>query len=103
MFWATGTKNFSKHCRDAKEVTMFVRRKWLPSARVVKLVATKDKRDEIMQKYLQPGKFDICLTSYEGVNLCKSHLKKFQWKYIVIDEAHKIKNEASVLSKVAVL
>lgn len=66
------------------------------------MVATKDKRDEIMQKYLQPGKFDICLTSYEGLNLCKAHLKKFQWKYIIIDEAHKIKNEMSVLAKVTI-
>ena len=28
------------------------------------------------------------------------HLKKFAWSYIVIDEAHRIKNVNSLLSKV---
>ena len=30
----------------------------------------------------------------------KSVFKKFTWKYMVIDEAHRIKNEESQLSKV---
>jgi SWI/SNF-related matrix-associated actin-dependent regulator of chromatin subfamily A member 5 len=67
---------------------------------VVKLIATKDERQEILKKELKPDKFDICLTSYQGVNLCLSNLMKFKWKYIVIDEAHKIKNEESLLSTV---
>ena len=50
---------------------------------------------------MKPGKFDVkiilkvCLTSYEGVNICQKYLYKFTWKYIIIDEAHKIKNEES--------
>ena len=75
-------------------------RKWLPCARVVKLIATKDERQEILKKELKHDKFDICLTSYQGINLCLSNLNKFKWKYIVIDEAHKIKNEESLLSMV---
>jgi len=53
---------------------------------------------------LKPGKFDVkiilkvCLTSYEGVNICQKYLYKFTWKYIIIDEAHKIKNEESNIS-----
>lgn len=30
----------------------------------------------------------------------KSVLKKFSWRYLIIDEAHRIKNENSILSKV---
>lgn len=30
----------------------------------------------------------------------KSHFKRFHWRYIIIDEAHRIKNENSILSKV---
>ncbi len=30
----------------------------------------------------------------------KTHLKKFSWEYIVIDEAHRIKNENSALSQI---
>ena len=53
---------------------------------------------------MKPGKFDVkiilkvCLTSYEGVNICQKYLYKFTWKYIIIDEAHKIKNEESNIS-----
>lgn len=39
------------------------------------------------------------MTSYEGVNICLPRLKKFKWSYVIIDEAHRLKNEMSVLSK----
>lgn len=52
---------------------------------------------------LQPGKFDVVVTSYEMVIKEKGHFKKFHWRYIIIDEAHRIKNENSLLSKVALL
>ncbi|CAD7702794.1 unnamed protein product [Ostreobium quekettii] len=46
------------------------------------------------------GRFDACVTSYEMVIKEKNHLRKFHWRYIIIDEAHRIKNENSLLSKV---
>ena len=49
---------------------------------------------------LQPGKFDVVVTSYEMVIKEKAHFRKFHWRYIIIDEAHRIKNENSLLSKV---
>jgi len=42
-----------------------------------------------------PGEWDICVTSYEMVIKEKSVFKKFNWRYLVIDEAHRIKNEKS--------
>jgi len=30
----------------------------------------------------------------------KNHFKKFHWRYIIIDEAHRINNENSILSRV---
>ncbi len=51
-------------------------------------------------QFLQPGKFDVCVTSYEMVNKEKNHFKRFHWRYIIIDEAHRIKNENSLLSRV---
>ena len=47
-----------------------------------------------------PGDWDVCITSYEMVIREKSVLKKFNWRYIVIDEAHRIKNEKSKLSEI---
>ncbi|CAD8176649.1 unnamed protein product [Paramecium octaurelia] len=74
-------------------------KKWLPCARVVKLIAVKEEREDIINKSFQPGKFDVCLTSYEGVNICLKHIRRFQYKYIIIDEAHKIKNEDAIISQ----
>ena len=42
-----------------------------------------------------PGEWDTCITSYEMVIREKAVFKKFAWRYIIIDEAHRIKNEKS--------
>lgn len=47
-----------------------------------------------------PGRFDVVVTSYEMVIKEKNHFKRFHWRYIIIDEAHRIKNENSRLSLV---
>jgi len=43
--------------------------------------------------------FDILVTSYEIAAKEKAVLNKFHWKYLIIDEAHRIKNENSVLAQ----
>src|SRR5690349_8952501 len=55
---------------------------------------------EIREKKLIAGKFEICVTTYEVGIIEKAALRKFNWRYLVIDEAHRIKNEKSVLSRV---
>ena len=42
--------------------------------------------------------FDVLVTSYEGLLKEKEKLGKISWKYLIIDEAHRIKNEQSSLS-----
>ncbi|KAF9081333.1 hypothetical protein BGX23_001011, partial [Mortierella sp. AD031] len=74
--------------------------KWLPDANVFLLHANKDERGEMIQSRLLTQDFDVCLTSYDICLLEKTHLKKFAWQYIVIDEAHRIKNENSQLSQI---
>ena len=74
-------------------------RKWLPSARVVKLYARKEYREETFANELIKGKFDICVASYEAINICIQQLKKFDWSYLIVDEAHRLKNELSCLSQ----
>ena len=73
-------------------------KKWLPTANIVKLVPRKEIRDEALQK-LSKKNFDVCLTSYEGITICRKELSKIHWKYIIVDEAHRLKNDESVLSK----
>jgi len=74
-------------------------KRWYPDSRVCNLIATKEEREQILKNELQPGKFDVCITTFEGVRICENALKKFHWEYIIIDEAHKIKNEQSQTSK----
>ena len=63
------------------------------------------RHDCVLQAYQKEqivavGKFDVVVTSYEMVIKEKNHFKKFHWRYIIIDEAHRIKNENSILSRV---
>jgi len=52
----------------------------------------------LIRDVVLPGEWDICVTSYEMVIKEKSVFKKFNWRYLVIDEAHRIKNEKSKVS-----
>lgn len=51
---------------------------------------------------MMPGEWDVCVTSYEMVIKEKSVFKKFHWRYLVIDEAHRIKNEKSKVSQFSI-
>ena len=74
-------------------------KKWCPQIRVVNLIAKKDQREEILKNQLQPGKFDVVVTTFEGCRICLSNLLKYKWEYLIVDEAHKIKNEESQISR----
>lgn len=74
--------------------------KWTPEVNVVVLQGNKEERANIIRSKLLTAKFDVLITSFEMVIREKSHLKKFRWQYIVVDEAHRIKNEDSSLSQI---
>ncbi|KAF1867310.1 hypothetical protein Lal_00049739 [Lupinus albus] len=74
-------------------------RRFCPVLRAVKFLGNPDERRHIRENLLVAGKFDVCVTSFEMVIKEKSALRRFSWRYIVIDEAHRIKNENSLLSK----
>ncbi|KAK9820501.1 hypothetical protein WJX72_011031 [[Myrmecia] bisecta] len=75
-------------------------KKWCPIIRAVKFHGNQEERAYQKDTMVQPGKFDVVVTSYEMVIKEKNHFKKFHWRYIIIDEAHRIKNENSILSRV---
>ncbi|CAI5702838.1 unnamed protein product [Peronospora effusa] len=80
--------------------------RWCPSLRAVKFHGNKEERLRCVQEVLCPGlsdakrKFDVCVTTFEMCLKEKSALCKFAWRYLVIDEAHRIKNESSQFSTV---
>ena len=77
-------------------------KQWLPEGlfKVVKFLGDKDERAAIARDQLIPGQFNICVTSYDICIREKHVLKKFSWQYLVVDEAHRLKNENSVLSRI---
>ena len=80
-------------------------KKWCPSIRAVRMGGTKDERLHFEKEYLPVDpvtgkyKWDVLVTSYEGMLKGRSKLAKIKWRYLIIDEAHRIKNENSSLSK----
>lgn len=74
--------------------------KWTPEVNVLVLQGAKDERAQLISDRLVDENFDVCITSYEMILREKAHLKKFAWEYIIIDEAHRIKNEESSLAQV---
>lgn len=75
-------------------------KRWCPDIRAVKFHGNQDERKHQMTNLIQYGKFDAVVTSYEVVTREKGHLNKFHWRYLIIDEAHRIKNENSLLSQI---
>merc|ERR1719376_1962762 len=73
-------------------------KKWCPSLRAVCLIGDQETRNTFIRDVMMPGGWDVCVTSYEMILREKSVFKKFNWRYIIIDEAHRIKNEESKLS-----
>uniref|UniRef100_T1JJZ1 Chromatin-remodeling complex ATPase chain Iswi n=1 Tax=Strigamia maritima TaxID=126957 RepID=T1JJZ1_STRMM len=75
-------------------------KRWCPSLRAVCLIGDQEQRSIFVRETLMPGEWDACITSYEMVLKEKAVFKKFNWRYLIIDEAHRIKNEKSKLSEI---
>ena len=70
-------------------------KKWTPDIPVVLYHGSKQEREGIRRKRLRsPGSqdFPVICTSYEICMNDRKHLAHFGWKYVIIDEGHRIKN-----------
>ncbi|KAJ2930321.1 hypothetical protein H1R20_g6789, partial [Candolleomyces eurysporus] len=74
--------------------------KWTPDFEIVTLTGSKEERANIISASLIPQNFEVLITSYEICLIERSALKKLSFEYIVIDEAHRIKNVDSILSQI---
>ncbi|EEH54836.1 SNF2 super family [Micromonas pusilla CCMP1545] len=74
-------------------------KRWCPMIRAFKFHGNAEQRQAQKDEYMHAGGFDVLVTSYEMIIKEKNALKKFHWRYCIIDEAHRIKNENSRLSK----
>ncbi|KAJ3067223.1 hypothetical protein HDU98_009590 [Podochytrium sp. JEL0797] len=75
-------------------------KRWCPTLVPFLFHGDKEARASLIKEYLIPGDFEVCVTSYEMCLLEKSAMRKVTWECLVIDEAHRIKNENSSLSQI---
>ena len=63
-----------------------------------KFYGDQAEKEQMKQVELKERNFDVILTTYEVVMKEKSVLSKFHFEYLILDEAHRIKNNECVLS-----
>lgn len=70
------------------------------------MLGGKEERKAVISEHINPvvknpnssRTWDVIVTSFEGILKEKGPLTKIHWNYLIIDEAHRIKNEKSSLS-----
>eukprot|EP00656_Telonema_subtile_P004043 TRINITY_DN11839_c0_g1_i3.p1 TRINITY_DN11839_c0_g1~~TRINITY_DN11839_c0_g1_i3.p1 ORF type:complete len:1114 (+),score=301.85 TRINITY_DN11839_c0_g1_i3:290-3631(+) len=73
--------------------------KWVPQLHVTVYEGKPDDRKRIRETRLDTMNFNVLLTTFEYAMLDKRHLKKIEWEYIIVDEAHRLKNPKCKLSR----
>ena len=73
--------------------------RWAPGLKVIHVHGDKDERAEQIRTGMRAGTFDVCVTTFEVLSIERAAFRKFQWRYLMVDEAHRLKNEQSVTAK----
>ncbi|TYH38759.1 hypothetical protein ES332_D12G132100v1 [Gossypium tomentosum] len=72
---------------------------WLPSVSCIYYVGGKEQRSKLFSQEVLAMKFNVLVTTYEFIMYDRSKLSKIDWKYIIIDEAQRMKDRESVLAR----
>ena len=72
--------------------------KWLPDLKVCFFYGDKDERKILTDYTIKNEKFNVILTTFECAMKEKTALTKFKFEYIIIDEAHRLKNDQAKFS-----
>ena len=72
-------------------------KRWTPSINAIQYYGSKDARAEIRNKKMKLGnqkdsEFPIVVTSYEIAMRDRKFLAAYDWRYIIVDEGHRLKN-----------
>uniref|UniRef100_A0AAX7UJK3 SWI/SNF related, matrix associated, actin dependent regulator of chromatin, subfamily a, member 2 n=1 Tax=Astatotilapia calliptera TaxID=8154 RepID=A0AAX7UJK3_ASTCA len=73
--------------------------KWAPSVVKIAYKGTPALRRGLVPQ-LRSGKFNVLLTTYEYIIKDKHILAKIRWKYMIVDEGHRMKNHHCKLTQV---
>merc|ERR1719229_1674715 len=71
--------------------------KWAPSVTTVSYKGSPQARRAV-QGQIRSGKFNVLITTYEYIIREKAILSKLRWKYMIIDEGHRMKNHNNKLT-----
>ncbi|XP_078444362.1 SNF2 domain-containing protein / helicase domain-containing protein isoform X2 [Wolffia australiana] len=66
--------------------------KWCPAFKILTYFGTAKERKNKRQGWLKPNYFHVCITTYRLVIQDAKVFKRKKWKYLILDEAHLIKN-----------
>jgi superfamily II DNA/RNA helicase len=69
--------------------------KWCPDIIKVVYKGTPSQRKSLYKEEIEPGTFNLLLTTYEYVMKDKASLRKHLWQYVIVDEGHRMKNANS--------
>uniref|UniRef100_A0A673NBQ0 Transcription activator BRG1 n=1 Tax=Sinocyclocheilus rhinocerous TaxID=307959 RepID=A0A673NBQ0_9TELE len=73
--------------------------KWAPSVVIVSYKGSPAARRAFLP-ILRSGKFNVLVTTYEYIIKDKQVLAKIRWKYMIVDEGHRMKNHHCRLTQV---
>ena len=73
--------------------------KWAPSCIALGYKGSPQNRRNV-QMQLRSGRFNALVTTYEYVIKDKAVLSKIRWKYMIIDEGHRMKNHHCKLTQI---
>uniref|UniRef100_A0A671SS69 Chromodomain-helicase-DNA-binding protein 1-like n=1 Tax=Sinocyclocheilus anshuiensis TaxID=1608454 RepID=A0A671SS69_9TELE len=71
--------------------------RFCPILSVICYTGDKEKRAELQKELRNDQRFHVLLTTYEMCLKDARYLKSWKWKILVVDEAHRLKNQESLL------
>ncbi|KFQ25461.1 Chromodomain-helicase-DNA-binding protein 1-like, partial [Merops nubicus] len=70
-----------------------------PGLCFVTYIGNKEERPKLQQSFREQSGFHVLLTTYEICLKDATFLKSFNWAALVVDEAHRLKNQSSLLHR----
>ncbi|TID26676.1 SNF2-related protein [Venturia nashicola] len=67
-------------------------KKWLPGFKILTYYGDQDERRRKREGWLNDDKWNVCITSYQLILKDQQAFKRRSWHYLILDEAHNIKN-----------
>lgn len=73
--------------------------RWLPGVRCIYYVGTKDVRAKLYAAEVAALQFNVLVTTFEYIMRDRARLSKVEWKYLIIDEAQRMKDRQSKMAR----